>query len=270
MFYFRPLNLGASCLLKFCDITIKLIRKSACLYFLFLLSTYVYALFLPMLVRGKRTIKKNENWKPQHLRNQTGWCLRCPRDVCRSPNDVLRGVESPHFSSILPVPFSICITSVCVHYHLIKLQSYWQTQARQPLSFFPLSHVAKVVVSMVYSQTGPSFQALQQWAAVLQKHGGKKWQERQEVAVCVCLDLCLSAVSVFFDSKAEACNQKWWVSRRQRQEQHKQIRRLELKSVCVWVVWMKMFSLSPKVSFSKCQRSPLIGLIDRAGLKQMS
>lgn len=190
MFYFRPLNLGASYLLKFCDITIKLIRKSACRYFLFLLWTYVYALFLLMLVCSKRTIKKNENWNPQHLRNQTGWCLHCPRDVCWSPNDVLRGVESPHFSSIQPVPFSICITSVCVHYHLIKLQSYWQTQARQPLSFFPLSHVAKVVVSTVCSQTGPSFRLCNSGLQLCQSTGGKNGRNDRR-SRCVYVWICV-------------------------------------------------------------------------------
>lgn len=123
-----------------------------------------------------------------------GACV-APGRVCWSPNDVLRGVESPHFSSIQPVLFSICITSVCVHYHLIKLQSYWQTQAQQPLLFFhclmwqrlwfPWFTVKLVLFRLCNS--GPQFC----------KSTGKKWQERQEVAVCVCLDLCLSAVSVF-------------------------------------------------------------------------
>lgn len=131
MFYFRCLNLGASYLLIFCDIAIKLIRKSACLYFLFLLLTYVSVLFLLMFACGKRTIKKNDNWNPQHLRNQTGWCLCCPRDVCWSPNDVLRGVESPHFSSIQPLSsLSVLHLSVftitslsCNHIDKLKLSS---------------------------------------------------------------------------------------------------------------------------------------------------
>lgn len=193
MFYLRPPNLGASYLLKFCDITIKLIRKSTCLYFLFLLFTYVPVHFSYYVARKQSRKMKIEIHSTWGIR-LAGACVApgmCAEALmtCLEVWNLLTSPPFSLFSSLSVLHLSVfTITSLsCNHIDKLKLSS-------------------RSCFSIVSCGKGCGFHGLQSNGAFSgsatvgcssAKARGKKWQKRQEVVVCVCLDLCLSAVSVF-------------------------------------------------------------------------